>query len=73
MIQQLLLVASTLMLKKAKFFGKIEGSHDIQIWCCINFDASGCRKIQKIICSDPIAVKCCVNFDAKKGKKFGQI
>ena len=65
------------MLKKAKNLGKIEGSHDFQIWCCINFDASGYRKRQKIgqklICSDPIAVMCCVNFDAKKGKKFGQI
>ena len=30
MIQQLLRVASTLMLKKAKNLGKIEGSHDIQ-------------------------------------------
>ena len=31
MIQQLLPVASTLMLKKAKNLGKIEGSHDIQV------------------------------------------
>ena len=68
-IQQLLRVASTLMLKKAKNLGNTEGSHDFQIWWCINFDASGYRKI----CSVSIAVTYCVNFDAKKGKKLWQI
>ena len=63
-----------------KLFSKqtllLEGSHDIHIWWCINFDANGYRKRQKygqkFICSDPIAITCCVNFDAKKGKNFGQ-
>ena len=55
---------------------KIGGSHDFQIWWCVNFDASCYKKGKKIgqnlLPYDPIAVTCCVNFDAKKGKKFGQ-
>ena len=65
------------MLIKAKNLGKIEGSHDFQIWWCVNFDASCYKKKgkkigQNWILYDPIAITCCVNFDAKKGKKFGQ-